>query len=144
MKKETTEKNENKVKFETGSRNLKHFFTEDEKQKIGADLARSTQKKMSLEDDKKAVVDQYKSKVSAAEFDIKEFAKMLNQGYEFRDIDCEIIRDFVEKKISFRRLDIDEIVDTRDMLPYELQMELDFTGEKDEKEDVEKDEKEKD
>lgn len=134
---------EGKVVIETSTRNLKHYFAEDEKQKIGADLARSTQKKMSLEDDKKAVVDQYKSKISSAEFDIKEFAKMLNQGYEFRDIECEIIRDFVEKKISFRRLDIDEIVDTRAMLPYELQMELDFQSEKKEEKTVETPEKEK-
>jgi len=128
-------------KIITSARNLKHYFTEDEKQIIGADLAKSTQTKMSLEDDKKAVVDQYKSKISSAEFDIKEFAKQLNQGYEFRDIECEVISDFVLGKISFKRLDTGEIVDTRDMLPYELQMELDFQK-KEENEDSEKSEEE--
>jgi len=127
MKKETEEG----TVIETSKRNLKHYFTEDEKQGIGADLAKATQKKYSLEDDKKAVMDQFKSRISGAEFDIKEKSLMLSQGYEFRDIDCEVIRDFVEKKISFRRLDIDEIVDTRDMMPHELQMELDFKKDED-------------
>lgn len=122
MKKETEEG----TVIETSKRNLKHFFTEEERKVIGDDLAKSTQKKYSLEDDKKAVMDQFKSRISSAEFDIKENSLMLSQGFEFRDIDCEVIRDFVEKKISFRRLDLDEIVDTRDMMPHELQMELDF------------------
>ena len=137
MKKKTEEG----TVIETSKRNLKHHFSEDEKQDIGAALAKATQKKYSLEDDKKAVMDQFKSRISASEFDIKAQSLLLSNGYEFRDIECEIIRDFVLKKISFRRIDIDEIVDTRDMMPHEMQMELDFQDNK-EDEGSEKSEKE--
>ncbi len=103
---------------------LKYTFTEEEKKKISEELAQGVVQKESLELKKKDVVSQIKSEIDAIESRVHTLSRNINQGYEFRNVECEEIKDYETRKVKIYRLDTDEYVRDRNMTPDELQMEF--------------------
>ena len=110
--------------MDTTSMYLKYVFNEAEKKDLGSEMARNISSKTSLEDEKKAVAADFTSRISRVDGDINTSATKLNQGYEMRNIECEIIKDFEEKVIRYKRTDTEEIVDVKPMKGDDLQLEM--------------------
>ena len=55
---------------------------------------------------------------------IRNLTVRLTNGYELRDVDCDLVRDFTQHSISIVRLDTGEVVEMRPMEPAEAQRSL--------------------
>jgi hypothetical protein len=102
--------------------NLRYDFSEREKKEIATELANANQRKVMLEDQKKQVDADLKAQITEAESAISRESRKYTNGYEYRDIDCEIYFHFPTqgKKTTFR-LDTGELVREAAMEPHELQ-----------------------
>lgn len=83
-----TEQEQNQ--FETCSRNLEYYFTDDEKMAMSQQLAVETQNKRRLEDQKKAVTSQYGSQINEKAESINTLSDKIASGYEYRNIECTV------------------------------------------------------
>lgn len=100
---------------------LKCVLTETELRENGITLARANTKVAELEANKKAFNDQIKADISAAESEIGRLSSMLQNGYEFRQVECAVERDYSNQIATVYRLDTGETVKTWQMSPDELQ-----------------------
>jgi hypothetical protein len=103
---------------------VKYIFSEDELKEISQEMARKINEQTHLEDELKAVKSGYKSQIDATAAAINSAATKTNNGYEMRNVECELERDFKLKRIIIRRTDTHEVVKERDMRPDELQMSI--------------------
>jgi len=110
--------------MEIEARSLKCVLTEEEKQKISRNLARDTMALHNLELEKKSVMSSYKDKADKAQLAVNISARLINDGYDFREVDCEVVRDYGEKIIYWIRTDTGETVESREMTRSELQLRL--------------------
>jgi hypothetical protein len=110
--------------MEIEARSLKCILTEDEKQKISKNLARDTMALHNLELEKKSVMSSYKDKADKAQLAVNISARLINDGYDFREVDCEVVRDYGQKVVYYVRTDTGETVETREMTRSELQLRL--------------------
>ncbi len=105
--------------------NLKHTFTETEKREIAASLAQANQKKVALEEQKKEVDADLKGQITATETLIAKQARLYNNGYEYRDVECTVVFHSPEQGTkSIYRNDTGEFVRDMKMDPYEMQENL--------------------
>ena len=100
---------------------LKCELTDDELRENGIILARANGKIIELEAQKKKFNDQIKADISSAEAEISRLSTILQNGYEFRQVEVEEKQDFEEKKIFVIRLDTGEEIRSRNMGPEDLQ-----------------------
>ena len=100
---------------ETSKEYCKHTFTEDEKREISTELAHCVSELSQKEDEKKAIMSDLKSQIDSLASRTNGLATKLNNGYEMRNIECEIERDYDAHVIRFFRLDTGELVRTRKM-----------------------------
>jgi len=103
---------------------LKCVLTETEIKTAGAQLARSYSEITDLEDQKKSVVSDFKAKIDGATAQASILARKIQNGYEFRDIDCEEVWNWDEKLVYLVRLDSGEEIRSRVMTSGELQQGL--------------------
>ena len=103
---------------------LKCELTEAEIKQLGYDLARKYSEITDLEENKKAVSSDFKSQIDAATALASSMSRKIQNGYEFRDVECEIRRDYARKIIEWVRLDTGEIFKDRIMTADELQEDL--------------------
>lgn len=69
---------------------LKCFFTEEEKVAMAGEMAKATVEKDSLQQALKEITAQYKAKVEERETIIKKAAQLIRDGYEYRDVECDV------------------------------------------------------
>lgn len=103
---------------------LKCVLTEQEIKESGAQLAKSYSDMSELEDAKKSIVSDFKARIDKMAADISGFARKIQNGYEFRNVECEEVRDYDEKFVEVIRLDTGETLRTRVMTADELQTRL--------------------
>lgn len=103
----------------------KYEFDQDEMNKIAGVLAIKTQELESIEDEKKAVMNTYKDRSAKIALEIKNAANQYKDGYEMRDIECIVERDFETGNVTYVRLDNGEIARTVTMTMQERQMKID-------------------
>lgn len=105
--------------------NLRHDFTEREKKEIATALANANQNKVSLEDQKKRVDADLKAQITEVESVISRECRKYTNGYEYRDIECEVWLHHPAKgkKTTFRK-DSHELVRESFMEPHEMQQSL--------------------
>lgn len=111
---------------------LRCNLTDDEKLDAGRELAEATNTLTELENDKKRVNDDFKSKVSAAEAEVGVLSNKLRSGYEFRNVECDVVFDDPEpgKKTIYRNdvlindTPVPVKVETQDMTEAEKQLQL--------------------
>jgi len=119
---------------------LKHTFSEEERKVIADQLAQAVADHQAAEDQLRAVRDQFKSRISEAEAKISGCAQKLNSGFEMRDTECRMVKDYRAKEVSYIRLDTGEIAEIRTMTAAEAQMELGEQAQQNEPETAAKDE----
>ena len=115
---ETTER---LVDIKKTKESLKCLLTEKEIREAGSSLARQYSRVAELEDEKKSVTSDFKAKIDLATAEASILARMIQNGYEFRTVDCETIWDFDSKTVSVVRQDTGETISERTMTPDELQ-----------------------
>lgn len=106
------------------TQHLKCELTEDEIKEYGAELARKYSEITDLEDQKKSITSDFKARIDAANSDAGILARKIQNGYEFRDVFCEIQYIDDEKVVQTVRQDTGEIIKTRPMTPEEMQRDL--------------------
>lgn len=99
-------------------------FTADEKAAIGNDLAEKTGEANRLEERKKAIVKDFGGQIDVLRNACSTLAQNLREGYEYRDIDCDVEKDFKNRKVTHRRIDTFEVARIRNMTADELQLEI--------------------
>lgn len=100
---------------------LKCVLTEEEIKESGAQLARRYSEISDLEDAKKSVMSDFKAKIDSASAEASGLARKIQNGYEFRNVDCEEIWDYDDKVVEVVRTDTGETIRSRVMKAEELQ-----------------------
>lgn len=103
---------------------LRHEFSEAEKTTIAISMAQKVAQLQSSEDEKKAIMSDFKSQIDGLQAQINSAATKLNNGYEMQTVECEL-RPIWEKKVwEIWRLDTAEFVKTKAMTPNDAQLSL--------------------
>lgn len=103
---------------------IKYFFSEEEKQNIAIDMAQKVAELQQTEDNKKAIMSDYKSQIDGIQANVNLAATKLNNGYEMRTIKCEMVPNWEGKVWEFIRVDTGEIAKTKKMTSDDLQMQI--------------------
>lgn len=106
------------------TRSLKCILTPEELKTAGSVMAAAVTEKNQAEDDLKSVSSQFKAKIATAEAMISLNASRIQNGYEFRSVDC-IIREEGAEIVTIRE-DTFEVVERRTMTPSERQGKINF------------------
>jgi hypothetical protein len=105
--------------------NIKHELTPKEKTELGERIAREVENVRKLGEEKKSVVAEYNSKIALANQNISKDSTILNNGHEFKSIECEIKMNTpktgMKTIIPINRIDKKIVVP---MLPHEAQEEI--------------------
>lgn len=108
--------------------NLKYCFGSEELVALGKELGESQLKLRQLDDDRKMVVDEWKSRISGMESHINSLSNKCCSGYEYREVECSVTFDDPKPgEKTIRRLDVGlmpEIVSVRPMDDQEKQKDL--------------------
>lgn len=103
---------------------IKHFFTDDEKKEIAIEMAQKVSELQQAEDDKKAVMSDFKSKIDGFQANVNSAATKLNNGYEMKTIKCEVVPDWTNKIWKYIRTDNMEVLKEKGMTTDDLQMQF--------------------
>lgn len=99
-------------------------FDEEELVDIALELAQKTEELEAIESEKKAVVSSFKERAERAQSEIKSCARKYKDGYEMRNIDCEVERNFSTGIVQYIRTDTGEVARTKQMTMAERQMSI--------------------
>lgn len=94
---------------------LRCQLTAPEKAGLSEIMTQAIMEKEDAEESLKAVKAQFKSEIAAKEASIKTCAQKLNAGFEMRQVDCHLIRDYRDSTIRVIRLDTGKQVSERTM-----------------------------
>lgn len=103
---------------------LKVALTPEEERFFGKESARYRQELALANDQLDEIKGQFKGKIEGYEKEQNRIMVLLNNGYEYRDVECEIIEDFKALTIQVTRLDTGEVVEDRPMNEAERQQNL--------------------
>ncbi len=103
---------------------LKCDLTDDEIREASENMAESFRAFQQLENDRKALNDEFKAKTSEAEARVKRFSTLVNNKHEYRQVEVEEVRDLGKKTLTITRLDTNEVVKERALEEWELQTEI--------------------
>jgi len=104
---------------------IKYVFTEFELKEIAAEMAQKIVNLQQAEDDKKAIMSDYKSQIDGIQAGINSSATKMTSGYEMRSVKCKVEPDYARKVWQFFRVDTGGMVKEKDMTSNDLQMEFD-------------------
>ena len=113
-----------KMDKEFSNEYIKHSFTDDKKAEIAIEMAQKVSELSSAEDDKKAVMSDFKSRIDLLQANVNSAATKLNNGYEMQNIKCEIVPDWDKKVWQYFRVDDESLVREKPMTADDLQMKL--------------------
>jgi hypothetical protein len=105
-------------------RYLKYTFTREEKEGLSDELARNVNDLKQKQLHKKEMVKSLDSGIAALETSISGLATRVKDGYEFRDIECEMVFDYESRMKIVTRLDDKTEVEKEPMTADELQRKL--------------------
>lgn len=109
----------------TTTRVLQYFFTESELKEFAENLAEQCSLQIETENQKKAVVSQFKASLDEIAAKIAKVATNLRQGYVYRDTPCSVTYDSpIGGQKTITRKDTGEIIDVVPMSDDEMQEEL--------------------
>jgi hypothetical protein len=108
----------------TTTRNLKCVLTEEELKKISEQMANAVLERDEALDGLKSVQAQFKARITGAEAQISLCASKIQNGYEYRNVECAIERDYLLGEIRYFRKDTGEKADSRSMTADERQQDL--------------------
>jgi vacuolar-type H+-ATPase catalytic subunit A/Vma1 len=83
----------------------KYELNEGELSAAAKTLALKTQELEQIEAEKKAVTARYSERIQTIQGEIRKAASLYKDGYEMRDIECTVERDYETGEIRYRRTD---------------------------------------
>ena len=84
-------------------------------------VAKLIRRKLLIEDEKKETAKALNDQIKSLDERIAEKAEVINQGYDERNVDVYLVRDYRSQKVFYYRVDNEELVKTRTMDQFELQ-----------------------
>lgn len=102
-----------------------YHFTEKERALLAHDLSTGYSELLELKDEKASVVSDFNSRIKEQEANLKATNRKLRDGYEQREAECGVTRDFDKMKVYYHDLMTGELVKERAMLPGDMQLDLD-------------------
>lgn len=102
----------------------KYFFKEDEKQDLAKSLANKQIDKQLVEDERKSIMSTYKDRSDRFSLDINRLSRNIVDGYEMRDFECTIVKDFEAKVKRYVDIHTKRVIDERQLDPSDYQHEL--------------------
>jgi hypothetical protein len=118
------------IKPQKTTRSLRYDFSDDEIRGLGGNLVRAIDEQRQIENEKKTVVSQFKSRLDGKHADIEILTRNIQNGFEYRSTNCEIrFNDPAIGKKTTYRLDTNKAVDTQNMSEAELQLKIDLDHE---------------
>jgi len=121
----------------------KYQFTDKEKLKLGDDMVEQYMKKATITTELTRVKSEYKAKLDACESKIQKLTEKISNGYEYKDFQCIVEKDFENKSVRFIDIDTDKVIEERAMSVHEYQLAITDKQKSDSK-DKSAEEKEKD
>jgi hypothetical protein len=103
---------------------IKYTFTDEEKKEIAAEMAQKIVTLQQAEDDKKAVMSDFKSQIDGIQAGINAAATKMNNGYEMRSTKCQVVPNYPKKVWEYIRVDTGLLVKEKNMTSNDLQMEF--------------------
>ncbi len=103
---------------------LKCQLTEKEKTELSAKIAKAISDRASAEAKLKEVSASIKAQIAQIDAEISEKALQINNGYEYRNVDCRMDKDYRLGSVTITRLDTGEVIRERPMTSEERQMQL--------------------
>jgi hypothetical protein len=100
------------------------LLTETEERQLGKDLARARHLLGASTDARAEAVSQFKAEIEKMEAEMNRLAALINNGYEYREVECEVISNYRDGQITVLRVDTGEEVEARAMNGAEQQMGL--------------------
>ncbi len=89
----------------------KHKFSKDELQEKGAELADKIVEKYDLNGAKKEIVSDFKKKIQKVDIDIDRLSENVRAGYEYRDHECFIQKDYDKSVKTYTDTKTGEVID---------------------------------
>lgn len=111
------------------SKHLSCLLSDQEIRTMGQELARANAQKDEAEERKKAVDAQLKSEIESHATRSASLARTINNGYQYKDVECVMRFDYVTNTVTTVRTDTGAVIDTRAMTTEERQVELKFEDE---------------
>lgn len=111
-----------KTKTVTG----KYRFTRLEKEEMAGDLARTQMDKREVEDEKKSIMAGYKDRLDRFDFDINRLSRCVVNGYEMRDFECRVVKNFKTKTKKFIDIHSKKVISEQPLDPSDFQKEMDI------------------
>ena len=102
------------------SRSLRCDLTNIERLEKGRALAEADAECARIEEEKAQVATQYAARLKTATSRRHELAGAIRQGYEFREVPCQVQHVYTDREVSVIRLDTGEVIERRGMDPTEL------------------------
>jgi len=115
---ETQDKNIRKFKE---TRTLKVKLTDPEVLEFADQLARSVDESTRLEEEKKALTDSFKAKITEVEAKIQKLTNYVRNRYDYRPVDCEQTMDNNKGTSVIVRIDTNEVIEERNLTYEERQ-----------------------
>jgi hypothetical protein len=106
------------------TKSLKCLFSQEELDDLAHDMSVKLSEIYEIELEKKNVTSQLKAKMDNAESDLRLVKMNFDNGFEYRDIDCEVRMDFIAGMVVTTRIDTGEVIDNVPMTAAERQLEL--------------------
>jgi hypothetical protein len=103
---------------------LRCILTNDEKMKLSEEMSHALDEKQTLENELSSLSKEFKAKIAEKEALIYKTASIFRQGYEYREVDIEIDRDYRLGKVTKTRMDTFEVFEERPMTGAERQQKL--------------------
>jgi hypothetical protein len=110
--------------MKTIMRELPVDLTPEEMVLFGQRAARAAKRKEELEAAMKLANEEYKKAMGEAQADITHCNKCLLDGKEWREVECEVRKSYIDKTVEVYRRDTGERVEFRPMNERELQTEI--------------------
>jgi hypothetical protein len=88
-------------KEETALRTIRYQFSKDEQSANSGELAETCGQKKEIEDEKKAVMSSFKSKIDSHDARINLLSKWISTGYDYRSVECILKKNFKTGKREY-------------------------------------------
>lgn len=109
----------------------KYEFDEEEKKEISKRLANENQSKQRLEEEKKAVVSNFKAKIDSAISQVNLLSSHIASGYEHRYFKCYKFLNFLKNVREYYYIENGELIKEEPFSREDHQLKLNFRKKKD-------------
>ncbi len=102
----------------------KYSFTKNEMKDIAEKMAERQGDLNIAENEKKSVLSQFKDKIDRVKLDIQVLSRNYRDGYEHRDYECNVVKDFKRKEVVFKDVHTGKVVLRKQFGPGDAQHEM--------------------